>query len=49
MRKDAPLQSRHREILHAIVRAYIETGEPVGSRTISKLRENSLRSRRFAA
>ncbi len=42
MRTDAPLQSRHREILHAIVRAYIETGEPVGSRTISKLREDSL-------
>ncbi|MGA7241520.1 MAG: heat-inducible transcriptional repressor HrcA [Bryobacteraceae bacterium] len=42
MRTDAPLHSRHREILHAIVRAYIETGEPVGSRTISKLREDSL-------
>ncbi len=42
MRTDAPLQSRHREILHALVRAYIETGEPVGSRTISKLREDSL-------
>jgi heat-inducible transcriptional repressor len=42
MKTDAPLQSRHREILHAIVRAYIETGEPVGSRTISKLREDSL-------
>jgi heat-inducible transcriptional repressor len=42
MRTDAPLQSRHREILHAIVRAYIETGEPVGSRTLSKLREDSL-------
>jgi heat-inducible transcriptional repressor len=42
MRTDAPLQSRHREILHAIVRAYIETGEPVGSRTISKIREDSL-------
>src|SRR5579871_4321534 len=42
MRTDAPLQSRHREVLNAIVRAFIETGEPVGSRTISKLREDAL-------
>jgi heat-inducible transcriptional repressor len=42
MKTDAPLQSRHREVLNAIVRAFIETGEPVGSRTISKLREDAL-------
>ena len=42
MRTDAPLQSRHREILNTIVRAYIETGEAVGSRTISKMRADSL-------
>ncbi len=42
MRTSVPLKSRYREILIAIVRAYIETGEPVGSRTISKLREDSL-------
>jgi heat-inducible transcriptional repressor len=42
MRTDGPLKSRYREILIAIVRAYIETGEPVGSRTISKLREDAL-------
>ncbi len=42
MKTDAPLQSRHREVLNAIVRAFIETGEPVGSRTISKRREDSL-------
>src|SRR5215472_14768174 len=42
MKTDAPLQSRHREVLHAIVRAYIETGEPVGSRTLSKLRHDDL-------
>lgn len=42
MRTDAPLKSRYREILIAIVRSYIETGEPVGSRTISKLRPDSL-------
>jgi heat-inducible transcriptional repressor len=42
MRTDAPLHSRHREILNTIVRAYIETGEPVGSRTISKIRAEAL-------
>jgi heat-inducible transcriptional repressor len=42
MRTDRPLKSRYREILIAVVRAYIETGEPVGSRTISKLREDAL-------
>jgi heat-inducible transcriptional repressor len=39
---DAALRNRHQEILHSIVRAYIETGEPVGSRTISKARLQSL-------
>src|SRR5215813_5109723 len=38
----APLNFRYQEILNSIVRAYIETGEPVGSRTISKLRQASL-------
>src|SRR3954463_10734741 len=42
MRMDAPLKTRHQEILSSIVRAYIETGEPVGSRTISKLRQEEL-------
>lgn len=42
MKTDAPLRSRHQEILASIVRAYIETGEPVGSRTISKRRSNEL-------
>jgi heat-inducible transcriptional repressor len=42
MKSDAPLNFRHREILSAIVRAYIETGEPVGSRTISKRRTETL-------
>jgi heat-inducible transcriptional repressor len=42
MRTDAPLKSRYREILIAIVRAYIENGEPVGSRTISKWRQDAL-------
>jgi heat-inducible transcriptional repressor len=42
MESDAPLNARLQEILHAIVRTYIETGEPVGSRTISKLRHHTL-------
>ncbi|HXB69700.1 MAG TPA: heat-inducible transcriptional repressor HrcA [Candidatus Acidoferrales bacterium] len=42
MKTDSPLKSRHSEILSSIVRAYIETGEPVGSRTISKGRNNTL-------
>jgi heat-inducible transcriptional repressor len=42
MKSDSPLQSRHSEILSSIVRAYIETGEPVGSRTLSKRRNNTL-------
>lgn len=36
------LNAREREILHSIVRAYIDTGEPVGSRTLSRLSHLSL-------
>ena len=39
---DAPLNFRYREILTSLVRAYIETGEPVGSRTLSKQRHDTL-------
>jgi heat-inducible transcriptional repressor len=42
MRPDAPLNLRYKEVLSSIVRAYIETGEPVGSRTISKRRTDAL-------
>jgi heat-inducible transcriptional repressor len=42
MKTDVPLRTRHRDILNAIVRAYIETGEAVGSRTISKRRSQEL-------
>lgn len=42
MKTEAPLQPRHQEILNSIVREYIETGEPVGSRTISRRRNCSL-------
>src|SRR5579863_140113 len=36
------LSSRENEILCSIVRAYIETGEAVGSRTLSKQRHDPL-------
>ena len=42
MPTDAPLNRREQEILHSIVREYIETGEPVGSRTISRQRSAHL-------
>jgi len=42
MSTDVPLKTRHREILSAIVREYIETGEPIGSRTISRSRSDAL-------
>lgn len=42
MDSEAPLNTRLQEILHTIVRTYIETGEPVGSRTVAKLRNNNL-------
>jgi len=40
--QDDALTGRTQEILNSIVRAYIETGEPVGSRTISKRRHDGL-------
>ena len=39
---EAPLKPRHQEILYSVVREYIETGEPVGSRTLSKRRTDEL-------
>jgi len=42
MMRETPLRSRDLEILFAIVRAYIETGEPVGSRTVSRRRHEAL-------
>ncbi len=42
MNSDAPLRSRHLEILHSIVREYVESGEPVGSRTVSRRRSQTL-------
>ncbi len=42
MEAEPVLTSRAAEILHSIVRSYIETGEPVGSRSISKVRRDHL-------
>jgi heat-inducible transcriptional repressor len=42
MDSDASLNARLQDILHTIVKEYIETGEPVGSRTVAKLRNNRL-------
>src|SRR5580704_13175321 len=36
------LSPRERVILHSIVRAYIDTGEPIGSRTLSRMRDLAL-------
>src|SRR6204780_1709703 len=38
----SPLSPREPAILHSIVRAYIDTGEPIGSRTISRMRSLAL-------
>ena len=38
------LSERKSKILHAIIQNYLESGEPVGSRTISKLEGVSLSS-----
>ena len=38
------LSERKRKILQAIIRNYLETGEPVGSRTISKYTDLNLSS-----
>ena len=38
------LDERKQKILYAIIRTYMETGEPVGSRTISKYSDLNLSS-----
>lgn len=44
MTHNAPRTERNRQVLGAIVRAYIETGEPVSSRTISRSHGEALSS-----
>ncbi len=41
---DHGLSDRKLKILHAIIKTYLETGEPVGSRTISKYTDMNLSS-----
>ena len=41
---DSELDERKRKILKAIIQTYLETGEPVGSRTISKYTDLNLSS-----
>ena len=38
----SPINARHQEILTSIVREYIATGEPVGSRTLSRQSKRAL-------
>ncbi len=42
MQREEVLSTRQQEILCSIVRSYIETGEPLGSRTLSKFQSFSL-------
>jgi heat-inducible transcriptional repressor len=42
MAREAELTARAREILHSIVKCYIETGEPVASRTVARGRREPL-------
>jgi heat-inducible transcriptional repressor len=42
MPQEAPLNGRAQEILCAVVREYIQTAEPVASRTIARRRNNTL-------
>src|SRR5713226_8166280 len=42
MQREGTLNAREQEILHSIVRAYIQTGEPVSSRSIARRRSNML-------
>ena len=44
MIKEHGLSERKLKILHAIIKNYLETGEPVGSRTISKYTDLNLSS-----
>ncbi|MBR1470852.1 MAG: heat-inducible transcription repressor HrcA [Lachnospiraceae bacterium] len=42
--ENSELDERKKKILHAVIRNYLETGEPVGSRTISKYTDLNLSS-----
>ena len=42
--ENVELDERKKKILQAVIRNYLETGEPVGSRTISKYTDLNLSS-----
>src|SRR5258705_13999823 len=42
MPRPSAMTARNIEVLHSIVQSYIETGEPVASRTISRQRRDGL-------
>src|SRR6185295_7325879 len=42
MQGEGTLNAREQEILHSLVRAYIQTGEPVSSRSIARRRHQPL-------
>lgn len=42
LQQESALRPREREILLSLVRAYIENGEPLGSRTLSRLSTSGL-------
>lgn len=42
MSQNRTLNARERSILHLIVREYIDNGEPIGSRTLSRMRDLAL-------
>ena len=44
MEQSQILDERKKKILHTIIKTYLETGEPVGSRTISKYTDLNLSS-----
>ena len=44
MKTEQNLSERKKKILHAIIKTYLDTGEPVGSRTISKYTDLNLSS-----
>ena len=44
MLEEHGLSDRKLKILHAIIQTYLESGEPVGSRTISKYTDLNLSS-----
>ena len=49
MKSNHELDDRKMRILQTIIKTYLETGDPVGSRTISKYTDLNLKSQRLFA